>query len=74
MPSLKVGSSVHNKDNAYSIDIIDSQRVKGWMKGKVRLEVNPRSNNDASPMSYKCMLRLAWMFMDRMLAPINVHT
>ena len=32
------------------------------------LDVDPRRDNDASPMSsYRCMLRPTWMFMDRMI-------
>ena len=39
------------------------------------LDVDPRRDDDASPMSsYRCMLRPTWMFMDRMIAPINVHS
>ena len=39
------------------------------------LDVDPRRDDDASPMSsYGCMLRPTWMFMDRMIAPINVHS
>ena len=40
-----------------------------------QLDVDPRRDDDASPMSsYRCMLRPTWMFMDRMIAPINVHS
>ena len=40
-----------------------------------KLDVDPRRDDDASPMSsYRCMLRPTSMFMDRMIAPINVHS
>ena len=40
-----------------------------------QLEVDPRRDEDVSPMSsYRCKLRPTWMFMDRMIAPINVHS
>ena len=49
---------------------------EGWEYEGIReLDVNPRRDDDASPMSsYRCMLRPTWMFMDRMIAPINVGT
>ena len=41
----------------------------------IKLDVDPRRDDDASPMSsYRCMLRPTRMFMDRMIAPINVHS
>ena len=42
---------------------------------KQKLDVDPQRDDDASPMSsYGCMLRPTWMFMNRMIAPINVHS
>ena len=44
-------------------------------KGIIKLDVDPRRDDNASPMSpYRCMLRPTCMFMDRMIAPINVHS
>ena len=40
-----------------------------------KLDVDPRRDENASPMSSsRCMLRPTCMFMDRMIAPINVHS
>ena len=40
-----------------------------------KLDVDPRRDDDASPMSsYGYMLRPTCMFMDRMIAPIIVHS
>ena len=42
---------------------------------KGKLDVDPRRDDDAFLMSsYRCMLRPTCMFMDRMIAPINVHS
>ena len=39
-----------------------------------KLDVDSQRDEDESPMSsYRCMLRPTWMFMDKMIAPINVH-
>ena len=40
-----------------------------------KLDVDHQRDDDASLMSsYGCMLRPTCMFMDRMIAPINVHS
>ena len=50
-------------------------RLKSSVPYETKLDVDPRRDDDASPMSsYRCMLRPTWMFMDRMIAPINVHS
>ena len=58
-------ASIENKDNTVI-----------WVRElEDKLDVDPRRDDDASPMSsYRCMLRPTWMFMDRMIAPINVHS
>ena len=52
-----------------AVDILGSNKI---------LDVNPRKDNDASSkLSYSigaCWVRHSWMFMDRMIAPINVHS
>ena len=48
-----------------------------WLskRKKIELDVDPRRDDDASPMSlYRCMLRPTWMFIDRMIAQNNVHS
>ena len=42
---------------------------------QLKLDVDPRRDDDASPMSsYRCMSRPTSLFMDRMIAPINVQS
>ena len=42
---------------------------------RIGTRIDPWKHDDASPMSsYRCMLRPTWMFMDRMIAPINVQS
>ena len=53
----------------------EKHRKKLWIILPRKQDVDPRRDDDASPMSsYRCMLRPTWMFMDRMIAPINVHS
>ena len=71
---MVLGVSYDKKSsNNYSM-----KEVRTYCKGleiKEKLDVDPRRDYDASPMSsYRCMLRPTWMFLDRMIAPINVHS
>ena len=56
-----------------------------WLRGEFHntlnhskayeLDVDPRRDDDASSvLSYMCVLRPTWMFMNRMIAPINVQS
>ena len=53
----------------------DKETQEMRLKFYFKLDVDPRRDDKASPMSSnRCMLRPSWMFMDRMIAPINVHS
>ena len=68
----KLGNTLSN-EYRYSQILKDQHDLLIYLH--LELDVDPRRDDDASPMSsYRCMLRPTWMFMDRMIASINVHS
>ena len=55
---------MRNTLNVYN----ENERNNMDNKMNFELDVDPQRDDDASPMSYGCMLRPTWMFMENMTA------